>query len=105
MLLALTLSLALGAEPEPPPKPISRAWGPATAGFITLAGGATSFTVGLIFRGENKEPLATSLIVGGVALMSLGALAELIAIRVWWSETHPVQVALGPNGFAVMGRF
>ena len=103
MLLALTLSLALSAEP--PPKPVSRAWGPATASFVTLAGGATFFSVGLVYRGENKEPLATSFIVGGVALMSLGALAGIIAIRVWWSETHPVQVALSPTGFTVMGRF
>lgn len=104
MLLALTLSLALSAEPVPQ-KPPSRAWVPAGVSFTLLGSGAAFFTTGLIWRGEQKEPIATSFIVGGVALMSFGALAGVIALRVLWSEAHPVQVALGPGGVTVMGHF
>lgn len=106
MLLALTLSLALSAEPPPvEPKPVSRAWAPAGVCFTLLGGGAAFFTTGLIWRSEQKEPVATSFIVGGVALMSFGALAGVIALRVLWSEARPVHVAMGPGGVTVMGRF
>ena len=105
MLLALTLSLAMSAEPTAPSKPPSRAWAPAGVSFGLLGAGAAFFTTGLIWRGEQKEPIATSFVVGGVALMSFGALAGVIALRVRWSELHTVQVALGPGGITVMGRF
>lgn len=107
----LVLSLALGAapaEPAPPPHPSrARALAPAIIAGATLLGGAAFLTVGQVqwnrAGGRPAEEAdaaragATSNVVGGVALLGLGALsAALAAVLFWWTPAQSPRVAFAP---------
>lgn len=115
LLAPLVVSLALGQSTPTPtetaaPNPVrSRALAPAILSGVTLIAGATFLIIGEVQWGKagslpTQEEVdaarsnATSNVVGGVALLGIGALtAGLAAILFFWVPTPPgTRVALTP---------